>query len=220
MSTGSIDGFRSLARAPAVLVATSEFSEAGPLSDTEAAYISAAVESRREDFATGRRCAVEALGLLGVEVPSLERGEGREPVWPEGTIGSITHTEGLCAAAVAPSAGVRFLGMDAEPNVPLKDKLLERISSETEREALARIGGSGFSSKTLFSAKESIFKALYPEVRAYFGFEEVEITADPDTGMFEAILAPMLRGCVGLELVRGRYVTTPEHTMTIVQVSR
>ena len=115
---------------------------------------------------------------------------------------------------------MRFLGIDAEPDVPLKDKLLERISSERERLELKRVAGSGFGGKTLFSAKESIFKALYPEVRTYFGFEEVEITPFPEAGTFEAALSPMLKGHIQLDTVRGRYLTTAGHTVTVVQVSR
>ena len=218
VSARSVAGFRSLAGPPAILVATTDFSPEGPLSKSEESYMQAAVESRRTDFATGRRCAVQGLNQLGLSVSSLDRGSGREPLWPGGVVGSITHCEGLCAAAVSLAAHVRFLGIDAEPNVPLKEKILERISSASERESIRETEASGFSGKTLFSAKEAIFKAFYPAVHAYFGFEEVEITATPGTGTFEAVLSPMLRDCTGLSSVTGRYLSTPDHTMTIVQV--
>ncbi|MEM7425612.1 MAG: 4'-phosphopantetheinyl transferase superfamily protein [Pseudomonadota bacterium] len=220
MSHRSIEAFKRLVRAPAVLVCTSEFSEDGPLSVRELEYIAPAVVSRRSDFATGRACAVAALRQLGTEVRSLERSEGRQPVWPHGTLGSITHCEGLCAAAAAWAGEVRFLGIDAEPNVPLKDKVLERISSRAERDGIAAGDGSGFSGKTLFSAKESIFKALYPAVDAYFGFEEVEILFSGGDGLFTASLSAMLQDRTGLKEIEGRYATTLEHTMTVVQVAR
>ncbi len=218
MSHSSIEAFSGLVAAPAAIVCTSDFSEEGPLSEEERSYISSAVVSRREGFATGRRCAVAALNLIGTDVSSLNRGQSREPLWPAGTIGTITHCEGLCAAAAAPSATVRFLGIDAEPNVPLTEKLLERISSLTERQMLARSGGSGFTSKTLFSAKESIFKALYPKVRVYFGFEEVEISLPGPAGVFEAELSPMLQDHVKLDRINGRFATAIEHTMTVIQI--
>src|SRR5208282_5779110 len=63
----------------------------------EAAYLGRSVPKRAQEFAAGRVCARRALAELGVVDFPLRVGEDREPLWPEGTVGSITHTTGFCA---------------------------------------------------------------------------------------------------------------------------
>ncbi|MEV4420566.1 hypothetical protein AB0L40_11415 [Patulibacter sp. NPDC049589] len=53
-----------------------------------------AVETRRREFVTGRACAHRALAALGVPVVPIMSGPNREPLWPEGVVGSITHGSG------------------------------------------------------------------------------------------------------------------------------
>ena len=46
---------------------------------------------------------------------------------------------------------------------------------------------------TAFSAKESIFKCLYPLVNKFFGFNDAEIlTLDRNSGVFQAVLKTKL----------------------------
>src|SRR5450830_253804 len=77
--------------------------------------IAGAVPARIAEFAAGRHCAHQALQAFGVaaDVPLL-RGPRREPLWPAGLVGSITHTAGYCAAVVAPASACAGLGIDAE----------------------------------------------------------------------------------------------------------
>src|SRR3954466_8638481 len=72
-----------------------------PLFPEELPLIASAVEKRRLEFGRGRQCARAALRRLGVPDGPLPSGSQREPLWPAAAIGSITHTEGLCVAAVA-----------------------------------------------------------------------------------------------------------------------
>ena len=214
--------FASIIPLPVRFVCTAQFSERGPLSPGEEEYLSGATSQRRKDFATGRKCAVAALEALGVFVPSLDRAKDRQPDWPPGTIGSITHCEGLCAAAASHTKLSRFLGIDAEPNEPLPQGVLKRIASRKE---VAQIQSTAkaplpyrFSDRTLFSAKESVFKALYPVVGAYFGFEEVELRPDASAGRFRALLSDSIQVAAGIAFVEGRFANTADHTMTAVHV--
>ncbi len=56
--------------------------------EEELALVADAATSRREEFAAGRACARRALQRLGVESGPLLVGENREPLWPEGVVGS------------------------------------------------------------------------------------------------------------------------------------
>src|SRR4051812_9450636 len=86
---------------------------------SEREALGSAVEKRRREFTTGRACARQALSRLGTPVVALPSGPHGEPLWPAGTVGSITHCRGYRACAVARSEAVTALGIDAEPNEPL-----------------------------------------------------------------------------------------------------
>src|SRR5215469_3139377 len=68
------------------------------LAPEEAAHVARAVPKRVGEFAAGRACARRALEQLGVPDFVLRVGPHREPIWPVGMAGSITHTAGFCAA--------------------------------------------------------------------------------------------------------------------------
>jgi hypothetical protein len=61
------------------------------------AVISRAVDKRRREFQTVRHCARRALRELGVPPAAVLPGERREPVWPPGVVGSLTHCTGYRA---------------------------------------------------------------------------------------------------------------------------
>src|SRR5438067_555135 len=78
------------------------------------AALASAVHKRRVEFAAGRWCAREALRVCAADLAEsvIEIGAQREPCWPAGVVGSIAHTNGYAAAAVARSADVIGLGID------------------------------------------------------------------------------------------------------------
>jgi hypothetical protein len=88
-----------LARKP-VACAVQSTDDAGGLLPDEEALVAKAVERRRSEFAAGRRSARCALATLGCPVRPLMIGALRQPLWPAGFGGSITH-DGRYAAAIA-----------------------------------------------------------------------------------------------------------------------
>ncbi len=166
----------------------------------EREVISRAVAKRRGEFATGRACARAALAKLGLPPAAILPGERGAPRWPAGVAGSITHCAGYRAAAVARVGDVVSLGVDAEPNDTLPAGVLDFISLEQERAWLpgliaARPGVSW--DRLLFCAKESVYKAWFPLTGRWLGFEQAEITVDPEAGTFAAGLlepGPVLDG--------------------------
>jgi 4'-phosphopantetheinyl transferase EntD len=75
-------------------IATAESSGVTPkdaLFPVELAFVARAVPQRRAEFATARHCARNALAELEVAPAPILTGANREPVWPHGFVGSITH---------------------------------------------------------------------------------------------------------------------------------
>src|SRR5215469_8800536 len=93
----------------------------------EEASLGDAAARRRAEFATARDCARRALRRLGAPDGAILRGSKREPVWPRGIVGSITHCAGYRAAAVARAAEILTVGIDAEPHEVIGDRVARRV---------------------------------------------------------------------------------------------
>ncbi|UGQ12906.1 4'-phosphopantetheinyl transferase superfamily protein [Yinghuangia sp. ASG 101] len=190
----------------------------------EEACVARAVDKRRREFTTVRRCARLALGRLGVAPVPLVPGERGAPSWPADVVGSMTHCAGYRAAAVAPAARIRTIGIDAEPAEELPEGVLDSIASPDERRHLAALSVSRPEvpwERLLFSAKESVYKAWFPLTRRWLGFEEAEVgfdvAAGASTGTFAArILAPD----APVEMFTGRWILASGIVATAIAVPR
>jgi 4'-phosphopantetheinyl transferase EntD len=142
-------------------------------------YVAQARAKRLEEFAAGRACARLALAEFGVQGFALRAAADRQPLWPPGFVGSITHTTGLCAAAVASRTDVTALGLDSEivgaPTLDIwpticREEELRWIESLplTERSAAVTL---------LFSVKEAFYKCQYPLVSEWLDFHDLRVEA-------------------------------------------
>ena len=184
--------------------------------------IARAVPSRRREFSAGRACARQAMRALGARALSIPQGEDRAPVWPDGLVGSITHTHAWCAAAVARTDdGIRAIGIDVEPAEPLDSALLRMICVEEERRALAArpTAQRGLLGRLVFSAKESSYKCQYQLSRTLIGFHAMHIVLDESAQRFSAVfrkeVAPFAEG----DALQGRYVIDRGFLMTAVTLA-
>jgi enterobactin synthetase component D / holo-[acyl-carrier protein] synthase len=165
---------------PRIVVAELDPRQVAPevgLFPEEAAPLSRAVLSRRQQFTAGRLLARQAWSKLGQAPVPLLNDAQRVPLWPQGLVGTITHTVGWCAVAVARQSEVEGLGADVEPATPLQTELWERVCRPEERRLLEALDPDqgGLLAKGIFSAKESIYKALYPRVRVFLDFQGMSI---------------------------------------------
>ena len=143
----------------------------------EEALISQAAPKRRAEFITARRCAREALVKLKVPEQPILRGAKREPLWPKGVVGTLTHTAGFRGAAVAHSLVMRSVGADAEPHLPLPDGVLGQVALPEEKAWLAAQDEDGLHwDRLLFCAKEATYKAWFPLTERWLGFEDARIS--------------------------------------------
>ncbi|NCH22509.1 enterobactin synthase subunit EntD [Cronobacter turicensis] len=142
------------------------------------AMLANAVARRQAEHLAGRIAAVAALRAAGA--PALPPGIGahREPRWPAGFTGSITHTGHRAWATVIAAPG--GVGIDVENLMDAQTArdLAPGIIDAQERLLLGRAPLPFASALTLvFSAKESLFKALFPQVGDWFGFECANVVA-------------------------------------------
>jgi 4'-phosphopantetheinyl transferase EntD len=157
----------------------------------EEALVARATNKRRQEFATGRECAREALASLGIGKMPIMRGFRGAPQWPAGIVGSITHCSGYCASAVARAGDLAAIGLDAEPAAPLPGGVLEMISTPAERARLRDLADARPEVSwdcLLFCAKEAVYKAWFPLTGRWLGFGDADITISAADGTFSARL--------------------------------
>jgi enterobactin synthetase component D len=146
------------------------------------AQIARAVPKRQAEFFYGRLCARAALGGAGRSDVQVGTGALREPVWPPGYAGSITHNNSIAAAVVVRQDRFHGVGIDIETisQGSASDALRSTIVSSRELDYLESFQG-GMSIDTLltlvFSAKESFYKGVIGLVQRFLDFDVIELRA-------------------------------------------
>ncbi|HZP11293.1 MAG TPA: 4'-phosphopantetheinyl transferase superfamily protein [Nevskiaceae bacterium] len=185
-------------------IATAELSGPGDpsmLSTAERKHIGAAVAKRASEFAAGRLCARRALAQYGIHDYPLVGGADRRPQWPSTLVGSITHTQGFSAAAVAERSRFRGIGIDVESIgrvtrdvwsevlLPEEQRWLEQLDPREQAQIAA----------LMFSAKESFYKCQYELTSQWLDFQDVALDV------------------VGWNLGLGSFAVHPRKTTRIVE---
>ena len=131
------------------------------------AALEGAAPKRKIQFFAGRFCAREAIERLGPlsNGGALPRDSDGCPVWPEGLVGSISHTDASATAAVARSAEARGLGVDVESVMSgeAADEVARLVASEDETQravASRRPEPAGEPDVALFGQGEPVQGAL------------------------------------------------------------
>ncbi len=160
-------------------------------------------EKRQAEFHLGRQCGERALqeagwrpsqdGHLEGEImgggdataTSAVIGVGSDgcPQWPQGFVGSISHSQHWVWAVAAPQQHYRGIGVDTEAIVSpeLYETLHSEIGTEREWQLLDALGlPVSLQFTLLFSAKEAYFKLWYPLTGHFLNFEDVQLQ-----GVFE-----------------------------------
>lgn len=182
-----------------------------------------AVAKRRSEFIAGRICARNAMLQIGA-CNDFQVGIdcNRAPIWPQGLLGSITHSSGFAQSIVAYQKHFDGLGLDSEWLDTRKDiyRLKNQFSNHREQQILSAIG-MPLAQKyyLLFSAKESIYKALYPSVKSFFSFEAFELfefdQAVDHRGTMRFIQSKHLDNLCGNHLSEVRYTVESEWVHTL-----
>jgi enterobactin synthetase component D len=165
---------------PAVIVRATEFDEHAQFPGIELPpELAPAVPKRRAEFLAGRWCAREAIRAHGLPVPvAIPIGAHREPMWPEALCGAITHAHGWAAAAVARRRDFMGIGLDCEVTMSAHTAANVRESIVLPGELAVARGATPNDQVALtlvFSAKETLFKCLYPLVARFFDYLDARI---------------------------------------------
>lgn len=152
---------------------------------------------RQFEFKKSREIALELIQKSRISISDAESerlflaSPDRVPHWPSSVVGSITHKNSVFGVAVARKEKLAALGIDTEIIFSLEtaSKIRSRILTPEENKTLQ----TALQVTIAFSAKESLYKALYPEVQRYFGFQAAQVR-------FESTVRP--KHCDGQCLIK------------------
>lgn len=173
---------------PEVVVECARLEEVdGELAGAERLLIERTAPRRTREILAGRVLARRALARLGIEGHELLRAEQRAPLWPQGVLGSISHTRESCAVAVARAGLILGIGLDIEEGRELPERLLPYVCTESERRWIESSRADPRElGRLFFSAKESVYKCQYPLRARWLGFRDVELELQLADGRFRA----------------------------------
>lgn len=167
-------------------------------------HLQRAVKKRRAEYLASRYGLQQVLASWGIADFILSNGPDRAPRWPQGVNGSLSHTHQQICALLTPR-------QDVMPGVDCETIMTEEMARETgrmfiddgEKKRLAQCEVPFATALTVaFSVKESLYKALYPQIKQFMDFSAAEIVA-----------------CTGdLQYLRLRLTQTFSPTMTVGRI--
>lgn len=146
----------------------------------ELGIIHSASSKRKFEFSTGRWCAKQALASQGIQDISIVSGKHREPVWPKGFVGSISHCKDQCGAVIAKNSELQSIGFDVENIKNLKNDIARIVCTDEEKEWIKNQNRHPYNVLVLliFSLKESVYKCIYQYTQTRIGFKDCTITPE------------------------------------------
>ncbi|MCW8964586.1 MAG: 4'-phosphopantetheinyl transferase superfamily protein [Gammaproteobacteria bacterium] len=190
-----------------------------PVNDKEWQYVVSASPKRQQEFSCGRLYAHRLLDQVGFTDFVIGRDSQGCPQWPDGVVGSISHTSDFCVALLAKSIRYTSLGIDLELSGRLKASLWPRLFARSEIRQLEQISDAARRMRhaaIIFSAKEAFYKCDYPLNHRCYEFTDAEVALDETTR------------CLQLSISRdggrveygGCYAAGMTHVMTAIVSSR
>ncbi|EHC0798163.1 4'-phosphopantetheinyl transferase superfamily protein [Salmonella enterica] len=181
------------------------------------------VVKRKAEFLAGRYCCSRLLKMAGARSTHVGSQKG-VPIWPLGWYGSISHTDRYVIVVLANETLALMPGVDIEKHdSKILLSVVEMFSSPNELIILrASTLDYTWALLLLFSAKESLFKSLWPETAVGVDFHFANlISIDVVQRTFTLVLSSSLSSKLYAgKNITGRYVFFDDHVITFVDFPR
>jgi 4'-phosphopantetheinyl transferase EntD len=188
--------------------------------EAERPLIEKAVAKRRREFSAGRCCARQALRALDCADAPIIHDQNGAPLWPQGIVGSITHSKTHAAAVAAETSKLRGLGIDLETVSRVSPAITNKILTAPEKAYLLRHPDpveKQHLQALFFSAKEAIYKCLHPLLQCRIGFQDARIECMPDQQSINIVMCTRIQCALpGIEYLHGRYCYFDDTVCTAV----
>lgn len=144
---------------------------------------------RLDQFIAGRRASAQALSALGLAGEKVvPRAEDGCPIFPEGIVGSISHSAEIAIAVVGSAAHIQMLGIDVEPVEPMEGRVVSYIALENEIAEVGRHFSAQNAPLAIFVMKEAVYKAWWPKYRRLLWFSNITLSDEANDGSYRAVV--------------------------------
>jgi 4'-phosphopantetheinyl transferase EntD len=194
----------------------------GMIYPEEEACLVHSVAKRRAEYRAGRLYARQALMQLGVGSCQILSYKERDPIWPPGIIGSISHSDRAAIALVTASDSLGGLGVDIETDSALAADLRPAICREEELRVVPGLLEQQIDvAKLCFVAKEAFYKAVFPRYRQFLDFQDAYTSFTPGSNTFTVTLLPdRLAGQDREWSVSGHFSRACGHLACVIAIPR
>lgn len=180
-------------------------------------------EQRKQEFLLGRLAANFAIQktLKTNKIFIINQDASRAPIWPSDLIGSISHSDSLIIAVACKKDAYLSVGIDIEKKGRTRPEVGRFILTDLDIKSVDGISESDLLT-LIFSAKESLYKALYPLVNKYFGFKAAALTKIMDNNFFEIQLIEDLdeHFCLGNRYkFTGKFLLDENNILTFIKIT-
>ncbi|MEG3756172.1 4'-phosphopantetheinyl transferase family protein [Psychromonas arctica] len=138
-----------------------------------------AVAKRKSEFLAGRYLAKIIMKHLQFQDKNIGINEHKAPVWPQELLGSITHSRETAHCVITKLQSHKYIGIDVEHWLSTEDanSLMNNIvSDQNEYQILLPYINFEQAITLIFSAKESLYKAIFKEFEHYVDFHVAKVT--------------------------------------------
>ncbi|MFT5757023.1 MAG: enterobactin synthetase component D [Alteromonadaceae bacterium] len=147
-----------------------------------------AVTKRKAEHVAGRLCIHWCYQMLTNQtLPIIHADKHGCPVWPFPFKGSISHSQTMAVGVLTQNSNVLSLGVDIETilNDKTTAEIVNMVLSSTEQSVHTSLYNEEYNEEMpfnrfvtlVFSAKEAIYKALYPLVKHFFDFSAATLVS-------------------------------------------
>ena len=140
-------------------------------------HVENAGPKRFSEFSTGRWLIRHALAELGRPSVAIPKGEFGQPIWPDGIVGSLTHSHQHCALVIGRAAEYLSIGFDLEMSSIDHSGTSELILSPDEPASYQ----SPELLRRVFSAKEAVYKCISPICQTFLEFDDLSVRLDDNS---------------------------------------
>ncbi|WP_312759659.1 4'-phosphopantetheinyl transferase superfamily protein [Pantoea brenneri] len=140
------------------------------------ARLQQAVKKRRAEYLASRLLARSVMAHLGIEDFILTNAADRSPCWPAGVQASLSHSAGVVVLAATRQPG--GVGVDVEQLMSdaTANETADLLMNSQEQQLLRALPiGFNAAATLLFSLKESLYKALWPQLHQPMDFQQAAL---------------------------------------------
>lgn len=183
-------------------------------------------EKRILEFKFGRYCVNKALEKIGHEPITLGINESdRAPIWPNDLVGSLSHKNSLYIAVVGKSSDYLSLGIDIEFFIQKErfHAIEKLVLTDSDKTYIDTLGDDlSFLYTLIFSAKESLYKLIYPLSKTYFDFREANfVSLDTERSTFDLEIISDKDGMKNYKKrYKGEYILNDKYIITQMSLTK